>query len=459
MGGSSFHDRQKSEWGWRFVALAVALLLASVFLVNTGILGCVPPHADSFLFRQALFLNLRDAPWPLILPNGKEMSYYLSNVLPCAAMARLLPVAWSQWCLFVWSLIPMAICLLLVVSERGGLRKNWRWLIVIVALGDLLDPFYGGALFHIGAMVGCDFSPWMDAMHRFQGVFDSPFRGCGGPYHSVPVALMAAAIMIVCRRETHVVLPVTVALLASCAPLSCLGMMPMIASVYMDRRGRRGLPWKEALLPCCMVVLLGVYFTRADGFTILRFSWQVMGVEKFLLWYARLLVAICIWVLPVWRYARHSRLFTSCVASMLILPFIFIGSDPKELEGWVWNELHLKTMPVLTFVVGYYWARYWKSLAWIKYWIVGAGLLIAAFGLWNNYRLFDRSAYLKVADLWNGHLNHDDPFLNQSVPPCREPKIPGILLRESGVSETRFPGCLIPRAPGCDYGRPPAPRR
>jgi len=55
---------------------------------------------------------------------------------------------------------------------------------------------------------------------------------------------------------------------------------------------------------------------------------------------------------------------------------------------------------------------------------------------------------------WNGHLNHDAAFLNQSVQPCKEPIISGLMLRESGESERHFPGRLLPKAPGCDSSRP-----
>ncbi len=100
------------------IALGLATLLCFFFLIHWGLLGWCSSHPDLSLLRNAMFANLRDAAWPLILPNGKEMSYYLANILPPALLARLMPST-GQWAVVLWTLPAMLMSLLLLGSCRG----------------------------------------------------------------------------------------------------------------------------------------------------------------------------------------------------------------------------------------------------------------------------------------------------------------------------------------------------
>lgn len=130
---------------WKKVLLlsGIAFLLILNFLTG-GIVGIFNIHPDYFIFRQALFCNLRDAAWPVILPDGREMSYYLSNMLPPALMARVLPASWGQWCIVFWGVLPVFLTLLILAEGiRFPFCSKAVGVLVIAALFFIIrDPLY-----------------------------------------------------------------------------------------------------------------------------------------------------------------------------------------------------------------------------------------------------------------------------------------------------------------------------
>lgn len=141
--------------------------------------------------------------------------------------------------------------------------------------------------------------------------------------------------------------------------------------------------------------------------------------------------------------------FLVVAAFLFIGPFIYLGSPES-----VCNELWLKVSPAYLTLLALFWVKRWSVLSKIKYAIAALCLLGTLQTVLKPWLSVDFFRYGVVKDIWNGHLNHSDPFLRQSVPPTREPLVPGILLREAGESERHFPGSLLPKAPGCDYTRP-----
>lgn len=119
-------ERSAKVFSWegkRFGVSVLVLLLVFLLLIfrlaQGGIIGLWPAHSDYFWLRQAQFLNIRDAAWPVVLPDGREMSYYLANFLPCAALARILPEWASQWCILAWNSAAVFMSILLFSSPAS----------------------------------------------------------------------------------------------------------------------------------------------------------------------------------------------------------------------------------------------------------------------------------------------------------------------------------------------------
>lgn len=72
-------ERSAKVFSWegkRFGVSVLVLLLVFLLLIfrlaQGGIIGLWPAHSDYFWLRQAQFLNIRDAAWPVVLPDGRE---------------------------------------------------------------------------------------------------------------------------------------------------------------------------------------------------------------------------------------------------------------------------------------------------------------------------------------------------------------------------------------------------
>ncbi len=262
----------------------------------------------------------------------------------------------------------------------------------------------------------------------------------------------------VCHAQTKLVLPIAFTLLVPLSPIGAIGLLPLALIRWCQHVPLRGIlratSLADILLALAFMVLMGVYFLRADGATSITLSFIAWGWRRFLYtetWILLMMGAPLL--LPLCFTIRKERFFYTLAACWVLIPCIFIGTPPeKEFDGF--NELWFKSVPAYSLCAACYWLQGWHTIHWYKYCYWGVCLLAFLVYAADIASKCGSRGYLEVDDAWNGHLNHEAPFLRQSIPPCREPAIPGILLRESGESEKHFPGCLLPKAPGCDYSRP-----
>ncbi len=450
----------------RAITMVVGTLLVALFclyvLFSTGLLGFVQSAGDLHILRTAMFCNLRDAAWPLILPNGKEMSYYLANVLPPALVARLFPAA-GQWPVVLWTLVQMMLALLMLSSCWGKTRYAWGIRLIIATLCLWCASY---PLFELYAKV-IDIAREVFALEhpflqKFPTVDVAVLYCCGGVYNSCPPSLLVAAMLLVCRIRAASVLPVALALMVPLSPFAGLALLPLVAVRWWNdvRQHKLAVPSLlfDALLPLLMAFLVAVYFLRADGESAATMACVAWGWRKFVhffIWFAMVWLPF---LLPLCFVVRRDAFFYALLVCSLLMPFFFIGSMSSPGEG-LNNEFYLKATPPYMLLIVLYWLKAWPSLGWCKYCLWGICLLAVMRGQQHQIQghVERWGRYLQVDDLWNGHLNHDMEFLNQSVPYCKEPLVPGVMLREPGESEKHFPGCLLPAAPGCDYSRPPTP--
>lgn len=445
---------------WKKVLLlfGIAFLLILNFLTG-GIVGIFDTHPDYFIFRQALFCNLRDAAWPVILPDGREMSYYLSNMLPPALMARVLPASWGQWCIVFWGVLPVFLTLLILAAGiRFPFCGKVGGLLVIAALFFIIrDPLY--FVFHsiIGKSMHDNLlllSGWdCNVLLCPNARIPAPLGHHVSAYNSLPPTLLAVAIMLCGGREKRRLVPLVYALLVAISPIGCMGLLPVAAYLY-------GRAWKEerislagvvaaSFLPLSMALLCALYFMRAENSIHLAPCYEAWGWGDSLYGIVRVVLAWSLLVLPLARVEKHNALYYIVTSFLLAEHVIFIGSQPTMN-----NELWLKSAPAYMLVLAVFWSKDWHLMSKFKY-VVAVMCLIGLFhSTYKSCIDADISQYGTVSDIWNGHLNHPDPFLRQSVPPTREALVPGMLLRGAGESERHFPGSLLPQAPGCDYTRP-----
>lgn len=449
---------------WLLLSVLGCTMAVTLVFLSGGIVGLVPTAWDYSVFRQALFCNLRDAPWPVVLPNGKEMTYYIANMLPPALMARVLPSCLSQWCIVVWTCIPVVLSLLMItnaVQSRFRSRAVALWAVFLVVL-LIRDPFWmvmSDIWYPIQRKVLYAFSflPYdLSFLCRPPQitVLPNPLHECLGAYNSTPCVMLAAALMVTCRPAAKYMIPLVMVLMVALSPLGSVGLFPLAVCLYIQAWRKNGgklssyLP--DCILPAFLLVVMAVYFCRADSLVTIAFGVSDRGLLADFIFFVRILVVWLVVVYPLWKAVGKDPLFRVVALMLLFGQMVFVGTMRGMNDSW------LKFSPAYVLLLGMYYIWYWRRVNKIKFAVFavcGLNVLLVSVVLMSQLGCMP---YGEVKDDWNGHLNHDAPHLLQSVPPCKAPMIPGLLLRESGESETCFPGCLLPKAPGCDYSRPPA---
>lgn len=441
-----------SHKGCFFFSVSLISLILAYWIAKNGLIAYWPPYNDFYIFREALFSNLRDAAWPLILPNGKEMSYYLADILPCAAMARCLPTAYSSPLLIVWILLAFLLSYLIMSTRdmcRGCLGK--RLLCFFFCSFCLFIPFH--QIFFL--LKNHEISIILSHINLLECTVQSGIE----QYNSVTPALLSTSLIFSARCCRLTLITTVLALTGLISPLSCIGILPLAAvAFYKELKVTQTYQIKiiisDFLLPCVMLFLAAVYYLRADGINIVSLDFAVNGSTAVIKYIIRSF-GLLLLIVPLWKHAKKELFFIPCVICMFVIRLFFIGSPPSAGFPGI-NELWLKIHAIYTFILAWYWVKYWKQIALAKYFVLGIGVFFTIIDMIAGVYLFEATPTpFNIKDKWDGHLNHDDPFFIQSVPRCKEPFIQGIMLRSGGESEKHFPGCLIPKAPGCDYSRRP----
>ena len=445
-------------------SLLAVLVLATILIVG-GMIGGFPSHADFLYFRQALYLNLIHAPWPLVLPNGKEMSYYLAAMLPPAMLARILPTGWQQMPLLLNTLFPLTLTLLLF--WQGRKKTSLLFLFMLLCFSDPLrlpfhprtEPFLEPLFAQLEKISGLDvriLTSWYASRTLIAPTITSI-----GMYNSFPSTLLVAA-MLPHLRQSRGLIPLCIALLVPISPLGAIACMPIALWALA--------PGKEQIYNCrslCILLLFSllslllvaataVYFLRADSdVNVVATAWQVKG-HSFWIFYLRYFAGALLLILPLWPTRKRDNLYRVTALSAFLLPLLYIGSVKLSPGIWGFNELTLKGAIVYTLILGGMWCDDWKRLGSIRWLMVFWMIIVTGIYLKKQVTSFD--IHHPVEDMWNGHLCHDRLFLKQSIPNVKAPLIPGVILRKSGESEEHFPGSILPKADGkVPYGTPPSP--
>ena len=445
---------------WKKSELIAAILLLGAYFVIAGVVGWFPSHGDSWAFRQALYLNLKDAPWPVVLPNGREMSYYIAGMLPAAMVGRFLPESMHQWTVWGCIMIPLVLLLLLVFN----LKKS-RILLLLILLMGFQDPlralFRPNATFGQGAGFMVEITQTVQALtgldcsvlttYYGNQTLMAPVYNCIGAYNSVPATLLATVLLIHLKQQSWLI-PLVIALLVPISPLGAMACMPVAMYYFLPTIKAKSFP--SLIVPFFIAGVSAVYFLRADSdMNVITAAWIARGPE-FWIFYIRYLLGSSLLLLPLYRFRKSCGMYWVTVLSVVLLPCLFIGSTPQLPVIHGFNEFFLKGSIVFSLLIVIMWFEDWEKLH--KY--LRCGALAWSLLATLVYCIAQVKSYKNehpVADMWNGHLAHQREFLNQSIPETKPPLIPGILLNYSGASEKQLPGKWLPKGKGVDYSRKP----
>jgi len=440
------------------VLLALSALLC--FLVMGGLLGLLfQPHHDLYIFRQALYRNLIHAPWPLVLPDGREMSYYLAAMLPPAMLARILPESWLQVPILLNTFVPLSLALLLFCHRWK--KVSLFFLLVMLAFSDpsrLLFP-YAGTPFEttiydrVGKILNIEGS--VPVLHYFCGNYTllAPVMECINAFNSNPSTLLVVALLPQLKQAKELV-PLAIALLLPISLFGAIVCMPLALWIFLS--GKK-ISFISCVIPSLLVAVVALYFLRIDSdINSIVPAWSDKGI-KFLGFYLRYLAGIALLVVPLWPFRKHDGLYLVTSLSVVLLPLLYIGSLSNSKVLGI-NELTVKGGVAYSLLLGAMWCEEWSHLKLVIRCCMIAWLATVSLAYLHRSAKCFSWEQRQVGDMWNGHLCHDRRFLKQSIPNVKEPLIPGVILRKSGESEGHFPGSILPKADGkVPYGTPPSP--
>lgn len=282
------------------------------------------------------------------------------------------------------------------------------------------------------------------------GLLLPPLEECVGAYNSNIYALIALFLILLIQYVKHMTIPMICALLCSISPISTIALFPIALCYYviawMNQKELKNFLW-ALIIPILIALCAAIYFMRADNpsvtFATLRYQ---MNAEAYILSIVKLAFSLILLVPFVFIANKDRKLIVGSCVCLLVLASIHIGSITANNELWLKGSIIYVSILFLMIVKSWNQLKYWR--------IFYLSLCLIGGGAYTMKMMREFSLSNRVADRWNGHLNHDDPFLMQSVPPTKEPIIPSLIFRHSGESESCYPGKILPRATGVDYTRP-----
>lgn len=439
-----------------YILLILAGIISFLVFICSGLAGYIESAPDVLIFREALYNNLLREEWPLILPNGKEMSYYLAGMLPPALMGRLFEdyttqrlIAAAWYALGIWLAIVLFYC-----RHRSGS------ILFLVFMVFFKDPAY----LIINSFAG-NGEIWNTLMHTLGVNIENNYIGAAHPVKMLsinaqgcnfqPFSLLCAAILINCRKQ-QLLIPLSIALILPSSPLGAVACMPL-ALYYWIKAGKILQPatFTKLTLPVLIALFCAIYYGRANSATcagiyaILLNNWEYFLFN----YYSTILLSALLFACVLKPVLKSDPALSISLICTVVTPWLFYGSDP-ESGMFGQNELWLKASIIYHMHLIAALCFNWEKLPRLKYlYLLTLALLVSRD---ERVRDFKYTGTPQVSDVWGGHLNHEHVSLYQKIPDCNPPLIPGCMM-EKGEAEHVFPGNMLPKAPGGDYTKPATP--
>ncbi|MCI7004178.1 MAG: hypothetical protein MR890_02015, partial [Akkermansia muciniphila] len=451
---------QKNAW-----LLLLTVLLVSMPFIHDGLVGLFTTGYDYHVSRQAYYSNLVDAPWPVIYPDGSTVTYYIGMFLPPALICRLLSISpgygciAAQYVMLAWIVLGLTLSLLLIFTQRR--RISILFVFFFVFLGDPILMMWGTQAGNAAIQwvadsltsftgLDCGIMNW----HTSRFALFSLAQSAGCYTSNIPL-LLTISILLNVRRERNFVIPLTISMIFLLSPFGVLGCLPFALMTYdfsgILKKGGALRSTVYMLLPLAMAVVAYTYYSRTDVFfstsdgrtTIVSTVYAIHGFKGVLFVFMGVIIPALLMFFPLRRTIRFSRIAIIAMVCIIVVSQIWMGGVICRL-----NELWLKTSPMYTFVLLIYLAYTWKRLGADKYIPITVSAVMCVCFAFSCFLVYTGQSY--VEDDCNGHLYH----VHRDSINVKKDLVEGLLYTESGESEKNFPGCILPRAHGCDYTRP-----
>ena len=313
----------------------LGLLAALALWVFLSGLGGYYYQSNDHHWRNAIFHDLIDFAWPVRYgQTGSALVYYMAYWLPAALVGKAFGWAAANAALYLWSLLGVALCALLLWRELKARTFAQRALIVAVlglfsgmdVLGQLLRLYYTGkaSWLHL---------EWWSGYYQYSSNTTQLFW----VYNQTIAPWLATVLLLRQRRAGGIAL--LCGLTLPFAPMPLVGMLPLaLAQVLRALRDGnrktvgawfRGLLHVETAAALALGLVFALYFSSNASAGGGRSLWFLANQDP--LWPAVdmycvfLLLEVAVPLLALLGDNRREPLYWAVLATLLLCPLIAVG--------------------------------------------------------------------------------------------------------------------------------------
>lgn len=423
-------------------------ILAFLCSFFTGLTGHFPQHILDLAQRNAVYGNLCQSDWPIVLPDGRYFVYYFAAFLPPALISKLTGYEYAPVILMLWNALALFIAFSLIYFRTSKASIAWLGILIICFLSDptpLLRIFSPG----IKALLGIQVNMGAQAHNLLSSI--------QATINHTPGILLITTILFN-KRIHHSLLPILGATCLSISVFGAISILPFLTYRYLKAHEQQS--FQQTLLHAvrsffcswtgiCSLFIVSItllYHKCSNGDIIICPMFFVTHglpipyiIAKNIV-HTFLIVGTCILPL-IWLRKQYKGFFWLLLSSLLFVNFIFIGNGGP-------NELAFKGNTALLIISAFGWMhtlehgpRLYKCFAW---------LLLIPLIFWNTHTIIIPriknygKTEQNINNPFNGHLYHPGSLLDQSVPPSVAPIIPHVLYTKAGESRRIFPFSALP---------------
>ncbi|MDE6683065.1 MAG: hypothetical protein K2J87_06520, partial [Muribaculaceae bacterium] len=305
----------------RQLYLTIIVLLAWVVL--SGIGGYVWQNRWDHSFRNAVFNDLVNRPWP-VADSDNVLPYYIGFWLPSATVAKITGAMWmGRLCQLLYGFMGIVLAFLLSVEKIGKMRLRYLIPFIFFSGLDIIGIFIsGGSIprnFHLELWSPLAF--WESNTTLLFWVYNQ----------AIPSWV---ATIILLTTGLHKGLPaLTLCFLTISAPFSVVGLFPL-ALYYIIRRSVLSRTWLKGLksffTPVNILSLLGalpvmLYFkfnNQTETYISFHLLTTLVGVKDFLI---IILIEVLVFIPFLYKQLKYNTEFYILFFTSILCLYIHMG--------------------------------------------------------------------------------------------------------------------------------------
>ena len=302
--------------------------MVTLWIICSGIGGYIWQDRWEHYFRNAIFMDLVNYPWPAIEAHGYKgpamICYYIGFWMPAALFGKICHSAEAGYAFQLIYAIAGALIAILMIYKYLGAKKFYVGIALIFML-------YGG----------WDILAWLlfKPVSRFGFCWEMKDLSCGlfsAPGATIEcfyiynqgIAGWLAMMLLLNHKDKPQILVYVYSLLALFSPIICAAIAPALAIKVLSNP-RKSLTGANLTGMALGLIVLAYYGSnsRVQGIGIQR-----VDSYSITMYIAAMTLNFGVYIPFVWARIKHDRLFWALALPMLLMSWVSIGNSADI--GW-----------------------------------------------------------------------------------------------------------------------------